>query len=77
MAEKDDLKRILRAAALAANKFPTERQLNEAAEELEKKIRVTKSDIQELGEKVASNAEIFATTDIGDINDVLERGRKK
>jgi hypothetical protein len=78
MAEKkDDIKRILKTAAFAARKYPTEKQLTEAAEELVKKGWITEEDVLVVGEKVASDRQIFATTDIEDINNVLDKGRGK
>jgi len=77
MPDSTDLKRKLRYAALAANAQPTERQLDEAVQELEKKAHVTKSDLFEVGRKVASNSEIFASTDIEDINNILDQIRNK
>jgi hypothetical protein len=81
MAELDDLKRtalkrILQAGTVAARKHASDRILEEAAQELEKRASVTKRDLQILGEDIAKDPEIFAVTDIDDINDVLDQGRK-
>lgn len=77
MADKDDLKRKLRNAAYASRAIPTDRQLDEAVEEITKKAHVTKSDIEDVGRKVASNSEIFASTDIEDINNILDQIKRK
>ena len=76
MPDKNDLKRLLRAAAAANRKQVTEQQLETAASELVKKASVTDNDIALLGESVTRDKEAFAVVDIGDINDVLARGKK-
>jgi len=76
MPDKDNIKRLLRAAVVTNRKQITEQQLETAASELVKKSSVTKSDVILLGESVAKDREMFAVVDIGDINDVLARGKK-
>ncbi len=76
MPDKNDLKRLLRAAAASNRKQVTELQLETAASELVKKASVTDNDIALLGESVTRDKEAFAVVDIGDINDVLARGKK-
>jgi hypothetical protein len=73
MPKRDDIKRLLRNAALAANKRIDEQQLGAAAEQLVKKASVQKQDLRLLGESVAHDPEIFAATDTDDMNDVLGR----
>jgi hypothetical protein len=70
------LKQILREGAVAARKYASDQVLEEAARQLEKRASVTKRDLEFLGETLAHDPEIFAVTDIGDINDVLDQGRK-
>lgn len=76
MPDKDNLKKLLRTAVAANRKQITEQQLETAAGELLKKASVTKSDVILLGESVTKDREMFAVVDIGDINDVLARGKK-
>lgn len=77
MPDSNDLKRKLRIAALAAKVYPNDQQLDEAVQELTKKAHVTRGDLQEIGRKVASNSEIFASTDIEDINNILDQIKGK
>ena len=73
MPKRDDIKQRLRWAAQAAKKPVTEQQLNEAAEQLEKRSRVEKSDLRKLGSDVVGDTEIFASTDTDDMNNLLGR----
>jgi hypothetical protein len=77
MPDSDDIKLILRRAALTAKVTPTERQLDEAVQELTKKASVTQTDLREIGQKVAGLQHIFAATDIEDINNILDQTRRK
>ena len=70
------LKQILKQGANAARKYVDDQALERAAQQLEKRASVTKQDLEFLGESIANDPEIFAVTDIGDINDVLDQGRK-
>ena len=73
MPKLDDIKLKLRVAVILNNKKISEGALNEAAEELVKNASVQKQDLRVLGQRVAHDPEIFASTDIDDINDVLGR----
>jgi hypothetical protein len=73
MAKRDDIKAKLRLAALQARKYATERQLDEAAADLERRSFVRKEDLETLGEKVANDRQIFASTDTDDMNNLLGR----
>ena len=77
MADENDLKRILRTAAYASKKSPTEQQLNEAVSEIVKKTAINTSDLLSIGRQVANDSEIFAVADPDDVNDVLARIRNK
>ena len=70
------LKQILKQGANAARNYVDDQALERAAQQLEKRASVTKQDLEFLGESIANDPEIFAVTDIGDINDVLDQGRK-
>lgn len=77
MPDTNNLKRILKTAALVARKPITEHQLEKAAQELAHKKQASASDLRVLGESVADDAQIFAATDIDDINNELGRLREK
>ena len=75
MPDENDLKRLLSIAAQHAGKSVTQQQLNEAVAELRSRKlfgMVKKADIEAVGQKVANDQQIFATTDIDDVNTVLD-----
>lgn len=72
---KEKLKEILQDAAISARKHTTERVLEEAAKVIQRKPRIGKEDLREIGESIANDKDIFATIDIEDINNVLDKGR--
>lgn len=75
MPNENDLKRLLSIAAQRAGKSVTQQQLSEAVAELRNRKRlgmVKKADVEAVGQKVANDHEIFATTDIDDVNTVLD-----
>ena len=73
MAKLDEVKTKLRVGALAAKKYVTEQQLNEAAAELIKRTSARKQDLEYIGEKVAQDPYVFSATDTDDLNDILGR----
>lgn len=73
MANKDDVVRKLRVSVILQNKEISEGQLLEAAAEVIKLGHVKKADLQELGQKVAGDRQIFATTDTEEMNNLLGR----
>ena len=75
MPSEDEIKirTKLRLAAIVAKKSLTEKQLDESVEELKAKRFVKKADLNEIGQKVAGDREIFASTDVDDINNLLGR----
>ena len=77
MPDTNNLKQLLKTAALVARKTITEQQLEKAAQELAQKKQASANDLRVLGESVASDAQIFAATDIDDINNELGRLREK
>jgi|GEM_PF-6401898 len=72
MADIDDLKRLLRAGALKSGKSVTERELSEASEKLARLKKVSKQDIEFIGESVAHDPGTFRASDIDEINTVLD-----
>jgi hypothetical protein len=74
MADVEKLKSLLREGAARARKYASEQEVTEAVQELRDKVRVGKSDLLQIGQKVAQDPEIFASTDIDDINTVLSKG---
>jgi hypothetical protein len=73
MAKIDEIKQKLRVAVAVAKKQATERQINEAAEVLQKRAHVEKRDLRVLGEQIVGDPEIFASTDTDDMNNLLGR----
>ena len=71
MADKFKLKKLLQDGALVARRPINEQQLEEAASTLIRKTSVTRDDLKLVGKDVANDPEIFAATDIDDINDIL------
>lgn len=75
MPDENDLKRLLSIAAQRAGKSVTQQQLSEAVTELRNRKRlgmVKKADVEAVGQKVANDQQLFATTDIDDVNTVLD-----
>lgn len=77
MADKSDLKRLLRVAVAAKRKYATEQQLDEATELLTKQASITREGIRALGESVAHDPELFAASDPDSVNDILGELRRK
>ena len=75
MPNENDLNRLLITAAARVGKSVTTKQLNEAIAALRNRKRfgmVKKADIEAVGESVANDRQIFASTDIDDVNTVLD-----
>jgi len=72
MPDQTDLKQLLRLGAIRAKRYPSERQLDEAVQLIRGRTKIAKDDLQRIGETVAHDPEIFAATDIDDINTVLD-----
>ena len=75
MATENDLKLLLNSAASHRGKSLTPQQLNEAVTLLRNRRRVAmvkKADVETIGESVANDRQLFASTDIDDINTVLD-----
>ena len=75
MATENDLKLLLSSAALRRGRSLTQHQLNEAVTLLRNRKRVAmvkKADVELIGESVANDRQLFAATDIDDINTVLD-----
>jgi hypothetical protein len=68
---------MLKTASSTARRYITEQQLDEAVEQVKQKTKVTKEDLQRIGQSVAHDPEVFACTDIDDINTVLDALKKK
>ncbi len=77
MADTNDLKRLLRTGSITGRRNVTDHQLDEATEQVKRYTRVTKRDLERIGESVAHDPEVFACTDIDDINTVLDALQKK
>lgn len=68
---------MLRTASITARRHVSEQQIEEAVEELKQKTKVSKQDLERIGESVAHDPEVFSCTDIDDINTVLDALKKK
>ena len=71
MADKVKLKKLLQEGASIGRRSINEQQLEEAASTLIRKTSVTRDELKLVGKDVANDPELFAATDIDDINDIL------
>jgi hypothetical protein len=76
MAKDNEIKQLLATAARVNRKQVSDDQLNRATQEIVKKPRVTRDDVDLISESVTRDKEAFAVVDIDDINDILARGGK-
>lgn len=78
MEKKEEIKELLRRD-LRAGAQVTEQQLNEAAAEVAKLPRIDEEKLRKIASNVVKDDSVFicASTDMGDINNILGKPEKK
>lgn len=75
MADKDEIKKVLRRDLRSGARI-TEQELSEAAEKVTKLDRIDEATLKDIAREVVRDDSTFicASTDLGDINNILKRG---